>query len=237
MREIVTFTPADTMPERSAIMANQGIPADADPGKRIEEMIDRARKDFAEVAQPRGIMASVTLSEFADIYRGEGMNETETPVGEVFPRATKLVLFAVTMGQEVSRKIDRLFASAEFAQGSMLDSVASAAADRAAELLEYQCLEKSVEAETVPPETAVLRYSPGYCGWHISGQKKLFAGLHPEDISITLRRSYLMEPLKSVSGVFILGPAIIHEYNDSYPFCAECRDHSCRYRTPVVLGR
>lgn len=237
MREVVTFRPADTLPERNAIMANQGIPPDANIGERIEVMVDRAKEDFAETAQPRGIMASVTMSEFADIYRGEGMNETETPVGEIFSRATQLVLFAVTMGSEVSSKIDRLFDAADFAQGSMLDSVASTAADRAAELLEYTCLEGLVEADTIPPDTAILRYSPGYCGWHVSGQKRLFAVLHPEEIGITLRSSYLMEPLKSVSGVFILGPARIHDYNDSYPFCAECRDHSCRDRTPVVLQR
>ena len=63
----------------------------------------------------------------------------------------------------------------------------------------------------------VLRYSPGYCGWHISGQRRLFAHLRPERIGITLHDSYLMEPLKSVSGVLIAGAKEIHAFADTYP--------------------
>jgi hypothetical protein len=75
-----------------------------------------------------------------------------------------------------------------------------------------------------------LRYSPGYCGWHISGQRKLFDFLKPETIGISLRESHLMEPLKSVSGVVIVGPAGIHAFQDEYPFCERCKTHGCRER-------
>ena len=56
----------------------------------------------------------------------------------------------------------------------------------------------------------VLRYSPGYCGWHVSGQINLFNTLTPEKIGITLGESCLMNPLKSVSGVLVAGPPNIH---------------------------
>jgi anti-sigma F factor antagonist len=50
------------------------------------------------------------------------------------------------------------------------------------------------------------RFSPGYCGWHVSEQKKLFP-LFPsaEPCGIRLTDSSLMLPIKSVSGVIGLG--------------------------------
>ena len=74
------------------------------------------------------------------------------------------------------------------------------------------------------------RYSPGYCGWHITAQRKLFAALQPAAIGVSLNASCLMEPLKSVSGVILAGPPAIHEFEAGFPFCRQCRDRSCGAR-------
>ena len=75
-----------------------------------------------------------------------------------------------------------------------------------------------------------LGYSPGYCGWHIGAQKKLFDRLGPEEIGIRLGESFLMEPIKSVSGVLVAGPAAIHRFRPAFPFCRGCTTHPCRRR-------
>lgn len=51
-------------------------------------------------------------------------------------------------------------------------------------------------------------YSPGYCGWDISEQEKVFALLHPDPQVVRLNASCLMTPIKSVSGILGLGPEI-----------------------------
>jgi hypothetical protein len=235
VNKVIALLIADILPDRQAILANQGIPAGSRLDERIERLVKRATEIFSELASPKALMASISTDEFASVYNGEELNEPETPVGEMFRKATHLALFAITLGQAVSDKISKLFDVADFALGSMLDSVASAAAEKGSESLQYAYLRKLIVAEGAPRETSVLRYSPGYCGWHISGQKRLFEFLHPEQIGITLRASFLMEPLKSVSGVFIAGPEGIHHYVDTYPFCSDCGDHSCRYRQPMTL--
>lgn len=50
------------------------------------------------------------------------------------------------------------------------------------------------------------RYSPGYCGWHVSEQQKLFS-LFPvaSPCGIQLTDSSLMIPIKSVSGIIGVG--------------------------------
>jgi hypothetical protein len=235
VNKVIDLLIADILPSREAILANQGIPAGSQLDERIEKLVENATEMFSELASPKALVAPISTDDFASVYNGEGLNEPETPVGEIFSKATHLALFAITVGQAVGNKISKLFDVADFALGSMLDSVASAAAERGAESLQYFYLRKLIIAEGAPHETSVLRYSPGYCGWHISGQKALFAYLHPQQIGITLRASFLMEPLKSVSGAFIAGPEGIHHYIDSYPFCSECGDHSCRYRQPMML--
>jgi hypothetical protein len=82
-----------------------------------------------------------------------------------------------------------------------------------------------------------LRYSPGYCGWHISGQKRLFERLNPAEIGITLNSSFLMQPLKSISGVIVSAERKYHLIKSDYPFCAVCPHRSCRERINLLLNR
>ena len=121
----------------------------------------------------------------------------------------------------------------------MLDSVSSYAADKLADLAAQHLHAEITGREVSTNSLRVLSYSPGYCGWHISGQKKLFEVLHPEEIGITLNESYLMSPIKTVSGVLIAGPGEIHEFINSYPFCDACRTKSCieRMRNIVIDAR
>jgi hypothetical protein len=104
----------------------------------------------------------------------------------------------------------------------------------AADVLERRLVDGSSVAERGAHRPGRLRYSPGYCGWHLSGQRALFAALQPEEIGITLRESMLMVPLKSMSGVIVAGLPAIHAFADDYPFCGECRTRGCRERIARV---
>lgn len=48
-------------------------------------------------------------------------------------------------------------------------------------------------------------YSPGYCNWHLSEQKKLFRFFPKRMTGIQLTDSCLMLPVKSVSGIVAIG--------------------------------
>jgi hypothetical protein len=85
-----------------------------------------------------------------------------------------------------------------------------------------------------PPGDVFLRYSPGYCGWDITGQRQLFQALRPEEIGITLRESCLMEPLKSISGVLVAARPEVHRFDNNYPFCSACTTQTCRSRITAI---
>jgi len=225
MRERVTWTPAEAAPSREAVLALQGIPPrGASP--RAEGLLDRALAIHLELAEPRAIVGAITRGEFAEVYRGAGRNAPETPLECIVPRADGLALFAATVGAPLTSRIRALFAENEPALAAMLDSVASAAADRLADLLAARALAEMASGDRV----RVLAYSPGYCGWHVSGQGALFAALRPEEIGVTLNASFLMEPLKSVSGVLVTAAPEVHRFAPAFPFCADCRDKPCRAR-------
>jgi len=221
----VEFASGDIMPPPEAVLRSQGIPATAAVPDRVAALIPRALEILTSLSQPRAVMEVVSPEIFQRIYPGQGRNDRETPLELIFPRATDLGLFACTLGEPLSAEIQRLFDDGDLALAVMLDGAASEGAERLVGLLEQ--VFATMNGSDAP---AVLAYSPGYCGWHVSGQRRLFAALAPEEIGITLNPSYLMAPIKSVSGVLVAGPPGIHDFDADFPCCSSCATRECRAR-------
>ncbi len=223
-------------PSRDAVFKTQGIPPDTVVHDEIETLYTKALALLSVLAAPFSIVSEVSEFDSDVVYYGEGRNESRTPIGDIFKRADHLALFAVTIGQPISREIQDRFQSNDFALASMLDSVASAAVDRLAANAE-RFFFKALSEEGYPVTgTVVLGYSPGYCGWHISGQRRLFDILRPQQIGISLNDSFLMQPMKSVSGVLVAGPKEIHTFPTSYPSCSQCETRGCRERIRTLMA-
>ncbi len=221
-------------PIRLSVLQLLGYPDNAELRPEVEEMFDRAFELFHDSAEPAGITAAISIVDFTGIYPGEGLNTPETPLESIYPGAAELALFAVTLGPDISSQIARLFDEHDFAFATILDAVASEGADRLADLVTRTHLEQTGRVGPGSTGTATLRYSPGYCGWHVSGQRALFAALHPDRIGIELLESCLMQPAKSISGVIVTGPVDIHRFASNYPFCGECATKSCHERIAAL---
>ena len=205
--------------------AGNGSPA----ATTVQSILDQSREVFIDRARPSGLYQSLTAEEFDEVYRGAGENEDDTPLEHVVEDAVALALFAVTLGEEISDRISALFDAGELAEGYILDQVASFAADELAAIAG-----RRFQSDHPHDDLAVLPYSPGYCGWHVSGQQALFAHLGPEELGISLNESYLMHPLKSVSGVLVLAPIEAHEFSPSYPCCVTCTTLLCQERMATL---
>jgi hypothetical protein len=232
--EIMNFNINEIIPTQEKVFASQGIPSASKISEKTLGVYVKSLHLFTELAHPVGMVTKVGIDEFADIYLGEGKNKIDSMLINIYPRAEHLNLYALTIGEEVSTKIELLFQENEYPMGYMLDSIASIAAEKAVEILQKKNLEKLEKENLAREDTRVLSYSPGYCGWHISGQKKLFAHLKPGRIGISLNTSYLMTPLKSVSGVLLAGSDEIYLFTPNYPFCKPCKTHSCLQRMKEI---
>ena len=232
---ILELAHADVTPARPAVISQLGIPEGTVVPAHIERLADAAAELFAEHVAPAGVLAETSIAEFAVVYRGEDRNEPSSPVAEIIGRAEHLALFVVTLGEGISQALQRCFAAEDVALAYTLDAMASVAADGAADLAERRYDGVLRGRGWTTPDGAVLRYSPGYCGWDVTGQRKLFAFLRPERIGLSLTESCLMQPLKSVSGVMIAGPRAIHRFPPTYDFCDRCEARTCRDRLRALF--
>ncbi len=192
---------------------------------RIGALLDAALEHYLELAHPRAVLPASRPWNSPACIAGEGHNAGDAPLDAIYPHADDLSLMAATVGLRLSAFVRELFDRHDIALGCMLDAVGSASAERLAVLLAAR-----VAKALADPATRVLAYSPGYCGWHVSGQRALFRYLQPDDVGITLNSSCLMQPLKSVSGVLVAGPAGIHQFRPTFDFCDTCQDKACRDR-------
>jgi cobalamin-dependent methionine synthase-like protein len=228
MRDQLAFDAATVRPSRQDALNALGMSADDDASARLLHLLADAETLFDRLVQPVVVIEQITPDEFAHIYAGEGANAPASPLELIYPRADALALFAGTLGAGVDDGTRQLFHRDNAALGYIVDVMAALAADR----LAYLAAERFHDAlrDDGGPAVHVLPYSTGYCGWHVSGQRTLFARLRADEIGIALTASCVMDPIKSVSGVLVAGKADVHRFRPDYPFCEACTTHECRAR-------
>lgn len=120
-------------------------------------------------------------------------------------KSQRYVFFVATAGREFEAFQQQLSAEGDMVRVFIADAIGSVLAEKTADRME-------TELETQLSSYGWLhtnRFSPGYCGWHVSEQQQLFP-LFPEQppCGVTLSESSLMNPIKSVSGIIGIGPDV-----------------------------
>ena len=226
MRETFEIAPTELLTAVARSMRNLEAKDGSPMADRVRGLIEGAGATFVGSARPHGVWESISTADFLTVYLGEGGNDRDTPLEVVLEDAMSLALFAVTVGEQVSGRIPRLFDAGEMAEGYILDQVASFAADEMAQI----ATGRFGRAEHQGPDQGVLPYSPGYCGWNVSGQRALFARLNPAETGVTINDSCLMSPIKSVSGVLVLAPIDAHVFSPAFTCCSTCTTLDCQER-------
>lgn len=225
---MIEWVPSEILPPSDRVFAKESKASGGKLAPRFGALFADASALFLQDAKPVGMLTEISTKDFAKVFQGEGRNAAENPLLKIFPLAERLGLFALTLGQALSTRIERLFSSNDFALGYVLDAIASTAADETVRLLENRFMAHPGGA--MRRDLTVLAYSPGYCGWHLSGQRKLFEALEPKQIGIALSDCCLMTPLKSVTGVLVEGNREVHAFRPEYEFCPVCKTRSCQER-------
>lgn len=136
-------------------------------------------------------------------------------------KATKAALFLCTAGPGISEFSRKKSAEGDELMAYVLDVIGSVTVDKAAALLQERIFEE------VSPSGYSLTdsFSPGYCTWSVAEQQKLFTLLPHGFCNISLSKSSLMHPVKSVSGITGVGPGC---QQTGYQ-CNWCNDLHCIY--------
>lgn len=155
----------------------------------------------------------------------------EFNLGNIIYRDLKNVsdifIFVCTIGNQLELKVQELFDSGETISAFILDRIASELVELTADLMEKIIMDEL----KLKDYNLTNRYSPGYCGWSVSEQQKLFS-LLPEDFcGVKLTESSLMLPIKSISGIYGAAQNLIRK---NY-HCEICDDEFC-YRRKTDKG-
>jgi hypothetical protein len=133
-----------------------------------------------------------------------------------------VALFACTAGNGIGEYSKELMHEGDFVKGYIVDVVGSEIVESAMDKIQ-DALESNMQEEGL---FITDRYSPGYCGWSVGEQQKLFS-FFPEDFcGIKLSPSSLMLPIKSVSGIIGIGTDVSRK---GY-VCNYCDMVNCIYR-------
>jgi len=138
-------------------------------------------------------------------------------------KSDSVALFLCTAGEEIGIRSRQAMKDRDLLRGYVYDVVGSEIVEAAADLMQKE-LNKMVTAEN---RKITNRYSPGYCGWSVAEQHKLFSFFRDNFCGITLTESALMNPVKSVSGIIGIGKNVKYA---SYQ-CHLCDDKNCIYRS------
>ena len=115
-------------------------------------------------------------------------------------------LFICTSSLEFETYQHRLKEQGDMVRVFIADALGSVIAEKCADQME-KALQESIDKLGWKHTN---RFSPGYCGWHVSQQQLLFPLFQGHTCGVTLTDSSLMLPIKSVSGIIGLGKDVRH---------------------------
>jgi hypothetical protein len=137
--------------------------------------------------------------------------------------ADEAALFICTAGLVIGEMSRNSMKSGDLLRGYVYDVIGSEVVEAAADMMQEE-LRKEV---AVCGMKITNRFSPGYCGWDVAEQHKLFSFFNDNFCGIALTESALMNPVKSVSGIIGIGKDVKYT---SYQ-CHLCDDKNCIYRS------
>lgn len=137
-------------------------------------------------------------------------------------RSDLIAIFLCTAGPEIGKRSRQAMKDSDLLKGYVYDVIGSEIVESATDLMQDE-LEKELAGLG---QKITNRFSPGYCGWEVSEQHKLFSFFPDNFCGIKLTPSALMDPVKSISGFIGIGENVKRK-----PYtCSFCDMKDCIYR-------
>lgn len=135
--------------------------------------------------------------------------------------AEKIAVFVCTIGDGFAYEYNKYKQTGDFLKNYYVDSVGSISVEKAMDIFQQQFAdEMNLQGYGISN-----RYSPGYCGWSVGEQQKLFSLLPDKPCEVTLTESSLMHPIKSISGIIGIGTNV----RQAAHACHICEMTHCLY--------
>lgn len=168
----------------------------------------------------------IELIEDGTVHIEDGIGFRSPILAKVLEHCDKLILFVATIGSALEEEAARLNEDNRLTRAYILDRLGSLAAEQVVNAF-HENMKRRYDRKGYG---VTLRFSPGYCDWPITEQRKLLHLADGERIGVTMKASCLMHPRKSVSGVFGCFPKAANGKKPVYHPCVHCGKKDCNAR-------
>jgi hypothetical protein len=193
----------------------------------VSVLINEVTKELLPTSDIRAeyrVFKEISLSGGNRSLQVEGITFNIKPIiYRQIKEAEEVALFICTAGPVVGEMSRQSMKDGDLLRGYVYDVIGTEIVEAAADRMQEE-MRKSMAALGIE---ITNRFSPGYCGWDVAEQHKLFSFFKDNFCGITLTESALMNPVKSVSGIIGIGRNVRY-----MPYqCKLCDDKNCLYRS------
>lgn len=192
----------------------------------VYDLICRLLEESSEICNVRAEYTVFDTVKFNDDEKSVEIGDLIFQINKIIygqiKRSESIAVFLCTAGKELGIRSRKAMKDGDLLTGYVYDVVGSEIAEASADLIQESLRVTMISAG----KKITNRYSPGYCGWDVAEQHKLFRLIPDNFCRITLNASALMDPEKSVSGFIGIGENV-----KSNPYiCKLCDMKDCFYR-------
>ena len=190
--------------------------------------IKKMKSQFEKLIEPNLCYRNIGIDSVdkGSVLLNEGQEFKSTKLSRTLKDCDEIMCYIATLGDGIEDEINRLMKKKHLAEAYILDAIASVAADNLVGTF-HQHMKKVYKNQN---KQVTLCFSPGYCDWPLSDQKKLFDIFDAKELEVELTDSCFMKPRKSISGVFGITPPDSNPREQSYNPCSECHRNNCSAR-------
>jgi len=192
----------------------------------VSDIIDEVLKESLAISNIKAQYNIFHEVQFNNASKSVDINHINFQINKIvygqLKKSDSLAIFLCTAGEEIGIRSRKAMKERDLLKGYVFDVVGSEIVEAAADIMQNE-LEKEVISSR---KKITNRFSPGYCGWNVSEQHKLFQLVPDNFCRIRLTESALMDPVKSISGIIGIGENV-----KMLPYtCSLCDMKDCIYR-------
>jgi hypothetical protein len=188
------------------------------PNGELAGLVEESAKEAEGLARPSGVFSVCDRKLFPeDSFLSRLFGEDGLPT-------IKVALAVCTVGPLLEESVARYSDSGRLTRALIVDAAGSSLAEAVCDFVNEKICQMAAERSLYPAP----RISPGYGHWKLEEQAIIFGLVPADSIGVSLTKSYVMIPRKSVSfAVKLLGERPLDRPTSQ---CKRCGRRNCQFR-------
>ncbi|MFC2014150.1 vitamin B12 dependent-methionine synthase activation domain-containing protein [Chloroflexota bacterium] len=203
------------------VFRNIGYCANGVPSARIESLVNEYIENTCQLIEPAYsyVIRDIIMVQGPSITLDGLVTFRSEIIARLLKQCEKVAVFVVTIGNRLEEMVCHLAEEGLMVQASVLDAIGSGVTETVADFMQ----DKIGGVARAQGLYTSRRFSPGYCDWEVSQQRKVYQAMNGDTAGVRLTRECLMLPQKSISGIIGIGPCEVENYNP----CKTCKKRDC----------